>query len=107
MNETTFLELRAKDVINVVDGKRLGRILDIVINLRNGRVMGLVLPGNKNFLGLFKSNGELFVPFRNICKIGNDVILVELYYNNVNKVSSCELKNDSDCDENFVEEQNN
>lgn len=106
MSETTFLELRAKEVINVVDGKRLGHILDIVINLRNGRITGLVLPGNKNFLGIFKSGGELFVPFRNICKIGNDVILVELYYNNTNKVASCELKTE-ESEDNFVEEQNN
>ena len=37
----TFCELREKDVVNVSDGKQLGRIVDIAIHC-TGKVIGLV-----------------------------------------------------------------
>lgn len=80
--DLTFCELRAKDVINVVDGKRLGHIVDIVFNCRNGRIQGLVLPPYKKTFSLFKSSEDIFVPYNQICKIGADVILVELFFDN-------------------------
>ena len=77
--ESSFLELRCKEVVNVVDGKRLGHIVDIVFDLASGQINGLVVPGDKNFWNVFKSGGEIFVPYHQICKIGDDTILVELY----------------------------
>ena len=77
--ESSFLELRCKEVVNVVDGKRLGHIVDIVFELASGRITGLVVPGDKNIWNVFKSGGEIFVPYNQICKIGDDTILVELY----------------------------
>ena len=77
--ESSFLELRCKEVVNVVDGKRLGHIVDIVFELSTGQIVGLVVPGDKNFWNVFKSGGELFIPYNQICKIGDDTILVELY----------------------------
>ena len=77
--ESSFLELRCKEVVNVVDGKKLGHIVDIVFELSSGRITGLVVPGEKNFWNVFKSSGEIFIPYSQICKIGDDTILVELY----------------------------
>ncbi len=77
--ETSFLELRCKEVINVVDGRRLGHIIDIVIELNSGRVMGFVVPGDRSFWNVFKSGQELFIPYSQICKIGEDSILVEIF----------------------------
>lgn len=77
--ESSFLELRCKEVINVVDGKRLGHIIDIVFELSTGIISGLVVPGDKNFWNVFKSGSEIFIPYSQICKIGDDTILVELY----------------------------
>ena len=77
--ESSFLELRCKEVVNVVDGKKLGHIVDIVFDLASGQISGLVVPGDKNFWNVFKSGGEIFVPYQQICKIGDDTILVELY----------------------------
>ena len=81
--ETSYLELRNKEVINVVDGSLLGRIIDIVFDIRTSRILGFVVPGVKGFFNIFKSCPEIFVPYRNICKIGDDVILVEIF--NVSK----------------------
>ena len=77
--ESSFLELRCKEVVNVVDGKRLGHIVDIVFELSTGVISGLVVPGDKNIWNVFKSGGEIFIPYNQICKIGDDTILVELY----------------------------
>ena len=68
--ESSFLELRCKGVINVVDGKRLGHITDIVFDLPTGQISGLIVPGDKNFWNVFKSGGELFISYNQICKIG-------------------------------------
>ncbi|HNX29165.1 MAG TPA: YlmC/YmxH family sporulation protein [Syntrophomonadaceae bacterium] len=70
-------DLQARDVINVLDGKKLGNIIDIDLDLDNGRVLGLVLPGrSKGFI--FSKREEMTVPWNKIIRIGRDVILVEV-----------------------------
>ena len=76
--EITFCDLRAKEVINICDGKRLGNIIDMVFDSCTTRVTGIVVPGEKSFFSFFKNNPDIFIPFCKICKIGKDVILVEL-----------------------------
>jgi len=73
------LELRCKEVVNIVDGKTLGHIVDVVFNLASGCVLGLVVPGEKSFWNVFKSGTEIFIPLNQIIKIGEDAILVEIY----------------------------
>ena len=81
--ETTFLELKCKQVINVVDGKTLGRIIDVVMDIKSCKILGLIVPSpTSGWLSCFRSGKEIFIPFDCICKIGVDVILVELYINN-------------------------
>ncbi|MGI6700901.1 MAG: YlmC/YmxH family sporulation protein [Christensenellales bacterium] len=75
--ELTFCELRSKEVINVCDGKRLGRIYDIVFTF-NGKVVGLVAPGDRSFFRGIGGVDSIFIPWCCIRKIGDDVILVEL-----------------------------
>lgn len=71
-------ELRPRDVINIVDGKRLGAIKDIEIDVEAGKIRALVLPGNNRFFGFWSRTDEVVVPWEKIIKIGIDVILVEL-----------------------------
>lgn len=78
MLETSFCELRKKEVVNLEDGKRLGHFIDMVFELNSGRILGFVLPSLNRFFGLFKSNQDIFVPYQSILKIGEDVIMVEL-----------------------------
>lgn len=80
--EVSFQELKCKQVINTVDGKCLGHISDIVFDVATAKTLGFVVPNNSGgFLSFFKSSKELFIPFDCVCKIGVDVILVELYIN--------------------------
>ena len=77
--ETSYLELRCKEVVNVVDGRKLGHIVDLVFDLSNGCLLGLVVPGEKSFWNVFKSGTELFISLNQIVKVGEDTILVELH----------------------------
>ena len=72
-------ELRTKDVVNTLDGKRLGKVMDIEFDERDGRVEALVVPGEFKVGNVIR--GEkcgVVIPWQRICKIGENVILVEL-----------------------------
>lgn len=72
-------DFQTKDVINIVDGKKLGQINDLELDLRHGRIDSIVVPHQSRFFGLFASSeGDVIIPWRNIVKIGIDVILVRL-----------------------------
>ena len=71
-------DLRMREVVNVMNGKKLGLIKDIEIDLDAGRVKSVVLPGNSKVLGLFGRNDDVVVPWQKIKKLGLDVILVEV-----------------------------
>lgn len=79
-NEITFCELREKVVINIIDGKKLGHILDISMNL-GGKVLGLILPAERRVFKGFNSGDTIFIPYDKIVRIGEDAILVELLCN--------------------------
>ena len=79
----TLAELRLKDVINTQDGRSLGKVIDIEFCLCDGRVTALVVPGGLRpcffFSHLFRGEKEVIViPWEMICKIGDDVILVDV-----------------------------
>lgn len=71
-------DFQSKDVINIVDGKKLGQISDLELDLRQGRIDSIVVPNHSKFFGLFGSGTDVVIPWRNIVKIGMDVVLVKL-----------------------------
>ena len=72
-------DLRAREVINVIDGRRLGFIGDLDIDLESGRVRAIVVPGQGKLLGLFGRDNDVYIPWDKIVKIGEDVILVDIH----------------------------
>lgn len=74
--EISFRELKSKDVVNIIDGRNLGRPNDIVFTYPQGCVYGIAVPGKRGW-NCFKRN-DIFIPLKNIIKIGADVILVDL-----------------------------
>lgn len=71
-------DFQTKDVINIVDGKRLGQISDLELDLRRGVIDAIIVPGFTRFMGLFGGGTDLIIPWRNIVKIGADVVLVKI-----------------------------
>lgn len=74
-------DLREKEVINVKDGTRIGFISDLDVNLEKGIVEAIVLPGPGKILGFFGKNQDYVIKWKNIIRIGSDVILVDLNLN--------------------------
>ena len=71
--EISFRELTKKAVIDVSSGVRLGYVCDMTFDFQKGCVLGFFIPVK----GVFKKE-ELFVPLKNVEKIGEDVVFVTL-----------------------------
>lgn len=71
-------ELRNRDVVNVVDGKRLGVICDLDLDLENGRICAIIVPGTSRLFSFIGGGRDYVIPWENIIKIGVDTILVEM-----------------------------
>jgi YlmC/YmxH family sporulation protein len=71
-------DFQSKDVINIVDGKKLGQVSDLELDLRQGRIDAIVVPHQGKFFGFFGGGTDIVIPWRNIVKIGLDVVLVKL-----------------------------
>jgi len=78
-------DFQTKNVINVSDGTFLGNIDDLDINVTTGKIQSVIITNQGKVLGLFGRGDELIIPWRNIVKIGKDVILVRIQ-NDVNKI---------------------
>lgn len=71
-------DLIEKEVVNTLDGKVLGIIIDLDVDLKRGRVNAIIVPEPGRFMGIFGKELEYEIRWNQIKKIGEDVILVEL-----------------------------
>ena len=70
-------KLKNKEVINISDGRSLGFVYDIEVDLDKG--VGIVIPGTRGFMGLFsKKEGDMVIKWDKVKTVGDDVILVDL-----------------------------
>ena len=70
--------IKNKEVINICDGRSLGFVCDIEINLEEGCIEGIILPGERSLLGLWgRNNDECLIRWKDIKIVGEEVILVE------------------------------
>ncbi len=80
MNSFRLSDLEGKEVINLVDGARLGVIgePDMVIDINTGEIQSIILPRKNNLISLWMDRQRLIIPWHSVKKIGNEVIIVEL-----------------------------
>ena len=71
-------ELHCKEVICVADGRRLGFVTEVEVELPKGNVVAIVVPGPCRFLGVFGRRDDFVIPWSCIRKIGPDIILVDI-----------------------------
>jgi len=72
-------KLKNREVINIRDGRSLGFICDIEVNLEKGTIEGIVIPAGKrlfSFLGTRED--DQLIHWERIRTIGDDVVLVDL-----------------------------
>lgn len=81
-------DLRTREVVNVQDGRKLGVIKDLDLDVERGKINALVLPGPNRFINIFTRREDIVVPWERIVKIGRDVILVEVNpYTEIHRVN--------------------
>ncbi len=69
-------DFRHKEVIDISTGNRLGFMTDIDVDLEEGRVNAIVIPGKRRFFGILPPEEDIVIEWRRIKKIGDDIILV-------------------------------
>lgn len=69
-------ELQNKTLINIMDGKNIGNIVDIEIDSETGKINSLIIEYNKKGFSFSNKNNSYQIKWENIKKIGEDVILV-------------------------------
>lgn len=72
-----FSTLRCREVVNICDGARLGFVCDAVVDCRSGAICALVVPAPGRCFGLLGRREELVIPWSQIRRIGEDIILVD------------------------------
>lgn len=67
---------RHKEVIDISTGNRLGFMADIDVDLEQGRVNAIIIPGKRRFFGFLPPEDDIVIAWHSIKKIGDDIILV-------------------------------
>ena len=75
---TRITQLHCKEVICIGSGQRLGFISDVEIDVPEGHVLAIVVPGPCRFLGMLGRNDDFVIPWKCIKKIGPDIVLVDI-----------------------------
>ena len=65
-----FSDLQEKEVINICDGRRLGFVGDLELDIPSGKIRTLIIP--------MEGCRAYYIPWRCIRRIGDDIILVEV-----------------------------
>lgn len=69
-------DMQSKDIVNMENGKRLGHFSDIDIDLETGEIKAIIINGSGRVMSFFSKEADMIIPWKNIYKIGDDVILV-------------------------------
>ncbi len=70
-------DLQDKTIININNGKELGKISDLEIDT-NGTIINYYALTKRSIFNIFNSNAEFIFKTSDIKKIGEDVILVQI-----------------------------
>ena len=73
-----FTDLHCKEVIALCDGRRLGFISDVRIELPEGHVVAVIVPGPCRFFRLWGRKDDYVIPWHCVKKVGPDIVLVDI-----------------------------
>ncbi len=78
MKVMLFSELKCRDVINIRDCKKLGRVCDLEFDECKGCICKIMVPGNNKMLSFLRCEANIVIPYKDIRQIGPDIILVDI-----------------------------
>lgn len=71
-------DLQRKEIVDINSGKKVGRIIDVEINEEDGSMINLIIEKTKYLKSVFSNESETLVQYKQIKKMGEDVILIDL-----------------------------
>ena len=78
-------DLQNKEVIDISSGKRMGNIIDVIIN-RNEEIIKFILEERRNGKRFFSSyKDEVSILWKQIVRIGDDIMLINYKENELQK----------------------
>ena len=72
-----FTQLQCKEVICLSNGQRLGFVSDVLVEMPEGKVSAIVVPGPCKVLGVAGRQEDFVIPWGAVCRIGPDIVLVD------------------------------
>ena len=70
-------DLRYREVINISTGARLGYVSDVIVDVHEGRITALIVPGPARFFGVLGRESDYVLPWDSITQMGSDIILID------------------------------
>lgn len=67
--------IKSMEVIDINTGSRLGYIKDLKVDCTSYKIVSIIIPNGN--ISLFSKNNFIEIPWKNIKKIGLDIILVD------------------------------
>ncbi len=74
-----FSDLRCKDVINIRDCKKLGKVCDLELDPCTGCICKIYVPGCSKWFGFWNCESNMAIAFQDIRQIGPDIVLVDIH----------------------------
>lgn len=72
------IDFRQKEVVNVLNGKILGFVVDIDAEFNEGNIKNIIVAQTNGILKSIVGKNNITIPWDKIKLIGEDVILVEI-----------------------------
>ena len=73
-----YSEFKTKEVINIKDCKRLGRVTDFEFDECSGQICKIIVSCGCSFFDWFKCESDYTILWRDIKQVGPDIILVDV-----------------------------
>ena len=73
-----FSELKKKEVINLKNCQKLGKVGDFEFNECTGQIYKLIIPGDSWWCGLLGGKPDYVICYKDIKQIGPDIIIVDI-----------------------------
>ncbi len=71
-------DLQNKNLVNTIDGKNIGNIVDVNIDYKSGNINSFIIESKTNMFKFLNKDRDMEVRWEEIEKIGEDVILVNI-----------------------------
>lgn len=75
---SNFTDLYCKEVVCLRDGRRLGFISNARIDLPEGKICAIIVPGPNRLFGVCGRRDDYVIPWHCVKRIGPDIVLVDV-----------------------------